>query len=112
MRREHFNNIGIAREYRNGNITLKYYPDGVKESKRDSVLALATLLDGIDCSFIGETYCISNYAEGHTVYNAYSNCKYVLNWGMIDELEAGKTIRLYALPIDDADAEILEQEGF
>ena len=73
MLRENYNNDGIIKEYKNGNITIKYYKDGIKESERDPILTISTLLDMIDCYFIGETYCLSNYETGHTIYNAYSD---------------------------------------
>lgn len=112
MIRENYNNTGIAREYKNGNITIKYYEEGIEESKKDYVLALSSLLDMIDCYFIGETYCLSNYEEGHTIYNAYSDLVYIFSWNDIEELEKGKTVRLYAKKPDETDREILEKEGY
>lgn len=73
MLRENYNNDGIIKEYKNGNITIKYYSEGMQESKRDSLLTLSSLLDMIDCYFIGETYCLSNYETGHTIYNCNRN---------------------------------------
>ena len=112
MKRENYNNDGIIREYGNGNITIKYFPDGIQTSKKDSVLTLSSLLDMIDCYFIGETYNLSNWACGHTIYNAYSDLVYIFNWDDISELENGKTVRLYARKPDETDKEILEKEGF
>ena len=112
MLRENYNNGGIIREYKNGNITIRYYKEGIEESKKDNILLLSSLLDMIDCSFIGETYCLSNWATGHTIYNAYSNLVYVFSWSEIEELERGKTIRLYARKPNETDKEILEKEGF
>ena len=96
----------------NGNITIKYYKEGIEESKKDNILLLSSLLDMIDCYFIGETYCLSNWATGHTIYNAYSDLVYVFAWSEIEELERGKTIRLYARKPNETDKEILEKEGF
>ena len=112
MLRENYNNDGIIKEYKNGNITIKYYKDGIRENKRDSILTLSSLLDMIDCYFIGETYCLGNYAMGHTIYNVYSDLVYVFPWSEIEELERGKTIRLYARKPNETDKEILEKEGF
>lgn len=112
MLRENYNNGGIIREYKNGNITIKYYKEGIEESKKDNVLLLSSLLEMIDCSFIGETYCLSNWETGHTIYNAYSDLVYVFPWSEIEELEQGKTIRLYARKPDETDKEILEKEGY
>ena len=81
-----------CKEYKNGNITIKFDPELIELAKRDSVLALVSALETIDCYFIGETYCLSNYAMGHTIYNAYSDLVYVFLWSEIEELERGKTI--------------------
>lgn len=112
MLRENYNNDGIVKEYKNGNITIKYYEEGIKESKKDSVLIIGCLLEMLDCYFVGETYCLSNYATGHSVYNCYSDKMYIFAWNDIEKLEAGKTIRLYARKIDETDKEILKEEGY
>ncbi len=100
-----------CKEYKNGNIVIKYDPETIKESKRDSVLTLSSVLDEIDCSFIGETYCLSNYETGHTVYNAYSDLVYVFAWSELEALEAGKAVKLYARKPDETDRELIEMEG-
>ena len=111
MLRENYNNDGIIKEYKNGNITIKYYSEGMQESKRDSLLTLSNLLDMIDCYFIGETYCLGNYETGHTVYNAYSDLVYVFAWSELETLEAGKAVRLFARKPDETDRELIEVEG-
>lgn len=111
MLRENYNNDGIIKEYKNGNITIKYYKDGIRESKRDSILTLSSLLDMIDCCFIGETYCLSNYETGHTIYNAYSDLIYVFAWSELETLAAGKAVRLFARKPDETDRELIEREG-
>ena len=110
MLRENYNNDGIIKEYKNGNITIKYYKDGIRESKRDSILTLSSLLDMIDCYFIGETYCLSNYAMGHTIYNCHSDLCYIFAWNDIETLEQGKTLKLYARKPDEWDRELIERE--
>lgn len=112
MLRENYNNDGIIKEYKNGNIIIKYYKEGIQESKRDSILTLSNLLDMIDCYFIGETYCLNNYATGHTIYNAYSDLVYVFAWNELESLESGKAVKLFARKPDETDKEILEKEGF
>ena len=112
MLRENYNNDGIIKEYKNGNITIKYYKDGIRESKRDSLLTLSSLLDIIDCYFIGEAYCLGNYAMGHTIYNCHSDLCYIFAWNDIETLEQGKTLKLYARKPNETDKEILEKEGF
>lgn len=100
-----------CKEYKNGNIIIKYDRDMIAESKRDSLLTLSSVLDEIDCSFIGETYCLNNYETGHTVYNAYSDLVYVFAWSELETLEAGKAVKLFARKPDEADRELIEMEG-
>ena len=100
-----------CKEYKNGNIIIKYDRDMIAESKRDSLLTLSSVLDEIDCYFIGETYCLGNYETGHTVYNSYSDLIYVFAWSDIESLESGKTIRLFARKPDETDRELIEREG-
>ncbi len=100
-----------CKEYKNGNIIIKYDRDMIAKSKRDSLLTLSSVLDEIDCSFIGETYCLSNYETGHTVYNAYSDLVYVFTWSKLEALEAGKAVKLFARKPDEADRELIEMEG-
>lgn len=100
-----------CKEYKNGNIIIRYDRDMIAENKRDSLLTLLSVLDEIDCSFIGETYCLSNYETGHTVYNAYSDLVYVFAWSELETLEAGKAVKLFARKPDEADRELIEMEG-
>lgn len=100
-----------CKEYKNGNIIIRYDRDMIAESKRDSLLTLSSVLDEIDCSFIGETYCLNNYETGHTVYNAYSDLVYVFAWSELETLEAGKAVKLFARKPDEADRELIEMEG-
>ena len=101
-----------CKEYKNGNITVKYDRDMIQASKKDQTLTISDVLSWIDCYFIGETYCLSNYETGHTLYNAYSDLIYVFPWRYLEDLENGKTIRLYARRPDKTDREILETEGY
>lgn len=99
-----------CKEYINGNIIIKYDRDMIAKSKRDSLLTLSSVLDEIDCSFIGETYCLSNYETGHTVYNSYSDMVYIFAWSELEALEAGKAVKLFARKPDEADRELIEME--
>lgn len=99
-----------GKEYKNGNITIKFDHDLIELAERDEILALATALESLDCYFIGETYCLSNYATGHTIYNAYSDLVYVLSWDMLDTLKSGQTVRLYAQNPDNTEREMIEKE--
>lgn len=101
-----------VKEYKNGNIVIKYDSELIELAKKEPLFAIETALEGNDCYFIGETYCLGNYETGHTIYNAYSDLVYVFLWSELEELERGKTIRLYARKPNETDREILEKEGF
>lgn len=100
-----------CKEYKNGNIIIKYDRDMIAETKRDSLLTLSRVLDEIDCSFIGETYCLNNYETGHTVYNSYSDLVYIFAWSEVETLEAGKAVKLFARKPDETYRELIEMEG-
>lgn len=110
MLRENFNNYGYIREYKNGNITIKFCMAAIEDIKKDDVLALISIFDLIDIYPIGDTYCISNWETGHTFYNCYSDLTYVFFWSDLEKLKAGKTIRLYATRPDEYDREIINNE--
>lgn len=109
--RENYNNNGIIREYKNGNITIKYYQDGIKASKEDNIYTLWSVMELLDCAFIGDTYCLSNYETGYTIYNYHNDKVYIFPWSDLETLENGKTIRLYARKPDETDRELIEREG-
>lgn len=108
MRRGHTN----IKEFINGNINLRFDRNMIEEAQKDDVLTLASLLETLDCYFIGETYSLSNYETGHTIYNAYSDLMYVFAWNALEELKQGKTVKLYARKPGETDREILESEGY
>lgn len=99
-----------CKEYKNGNIIIKYDRDMIAESKRDCLPTLSSVLDEIDCYFIGETYCLGNYETGHTVYNVHSDRVYVFVWSELKTLNAGKAVKLFARKPDEADREWIEKE--
>lgn len=103
---------GMCKEYKNGNITIKFDPETVEAAKKDDVLILSDVLSMFDCYFIGESYCLSNWAMGHTIYNAYSDLVYIFDWNLLAMLKAGEMVRIYARKPDELDREILEREGY
>lgn len=102
---------GMLKEYNNGNITIKFDPETIEAAAKDDILILSSVLADFDCYFIGETYCLSNFTMGHTVYNAYSDLCYIFDWALLETLKAGKIIKLYARTPDETDREIIKMEG-
>ena len=86
------------KEFNNGNLNIKLDKPAIETiSKRGyDVYFLTDLFSWLDTYFIGETYCISNYETGHTLYNLYSDLVYVFPWSCLETLKQGKTVKLYA----------------
>ena len=108
-RRTYVHNSAFAKEFKNGNISIKYDANTIKEAQKDELLTLSEILNSIDCYFVGETFCLSNYATGHLIYNLYSDLVYVFNWQWLKTLKQGKTIKLYVCKPDDDDREIIKE---
>lgn len=100
------------KEFQNGNINLRFDRTMIEEAQKDEILTLVSLLETLDCYFIGESYCLSNYETGHTVYNAYSDLVYIFAWSELEKLLQGKTVKLYARKPNKTDREILKSEGY
>lgn len=99
-----------CKEYKNGNITIKFDSDLIELAKRDSLLALASALETIDCYFIGETFNLSNYETGHLIYNYYSDLVYIFAWRDLKKLQQGKTVKIFARIPDETERELIESE--
>jgi len=64
----------------------------IDSGKVSAMEVLGQKLDRFDSVFIGEEYCISNFAMGVTAYSFYADCVYLINLGDIDDvLMKGKT---------------------
>lgn len=99
-----------CKEFKNGNINIKLDNAAIEDMKKDDVLFISDCLSWIDCNFIGETYCLSNYETGHTIYNSYSDLVYIFPWSCLEELRAGKTVKLYARKPEIEDRELIDNQ--
>ena len=110
MKRIHEN----IKEFGNGNINLRFTPEQIAEIKTgkiSDVEVISWTLNEIDCYFIGESYCLDNYSTGATIYNAYSDLCYTINFSDVeDALMAGRYLKLYARKPDEYDREAIEKE--
>lgn len=110
MKRVHEN----IREFRNGNINFRFTPEQIAELKTGKISAvevISWILDEIDCYFIGEQYCLGNYATGATIYNAYSDLCYIIDFSDVETvLMSGRYLKLYARKPDENDRETIEKE--
>lgn len=110
MRRNHEN----IKEFNNGNINIRFSPEQIAELKTGKISAVEVLswaLDEIDCYFIGESYCLNNFTTGATIYNAYSDLCYVIDFSDVETvLMSGRCLKLYARKPDEQDRETIEKE--
>lgn len=110
MKRVHEN----IREFQNGNINFRFTPEQIAELKTGKISAvevISWILDEIDCYFIGEQYYLSNYTTGATIYNAYSDLCYIIDFSDVETvLMSGRYLKLYARKPDENDRETIERE--
>ena len=94
---------GQIKEYKNGNLSIKFNKDTIEFAEKYDVEALNDILSWADCQFIGDTYCLNNYETGHTIYNSYADVCYIFPWRELENLKQGKTIKLIAHEPDEWD---------
>lgn len=99
----------MIKRFKNGNMNchcdLSSY-----DNRESDLINLLWELEDKDCSILGEEFCLSNYEMGLFVYSWYTDCKYLIRYGDLEEWKAGKTLKLYALPMEPEDREILDRE--
>ena len=97
-------------QFKNGNINVKIEKEDLEDFNKDQVFFLSDLLWYMNCEFIGETFCLSNFETGHLIYNSYMDCCYIFAWSDLDKLAEGKSVKLYAREVTDEDRELIERE--
>lgn len=99
-----------------GNIVLQFSPEEIADihsGKVSDVETISWLLESIDCTFIGESYCLSNYTMGATIYNYYLDRCYVIDFSDVESiLMKGYHLTLRARIPDKEEQEILKREGY
>ena len=112
MKREHEN----IKEFNNGNLSIRFpveYREKLKSGVVSAIEVISYVLDELDCYFVGDEFCLSNYAMGAMIYNCYSDLVYIINFNDIEEtLTAGRWLRLYARKPTTDDRETIENSGF
>ena len=107
------NRFHEVKRFKNGNLNVKFFQENIedyKAGKFSDIELLSFALEDVDCYIIGEQFCLSNYAMGCLIYNAYMDCIYILNFNDLDILLQGKTLKLYAdFRIDEDTREIMER---
>lgn len=109
MKRVHEN----IKEFNNGNLSIRFpveYREKLKSGVVSAIEVISYVLDELDCYFVGDEFCLSNYAMGAMIYNCYSDLVYIINFNDIEEiLAAGRWLRLYARKPTTDDREIINE---
>lgn len=97
----------LVKRFKNGNFNLKMEAADFDMLKHESSLVLTIwALQDYDCQLFGDEYCLGN-AIGMAVdmYCYYTDMVVTIPYSLLDDLEAGKTIKLYAHKMDDWELE-------
>lgn len=112
MKRVHEN----IKEFNNGNLSIRFpveYREKLKSGVVSAIEVISWTLDELDCYFVGDEFCFSNYTMGAMIYNCYSDLVYLIDFSDIEKiLNPGRWLRLYARKPTTDDREIIENSGF
>lgn len=106
------NRFSETREFKNGNINIKFFKENIedlKSGKFSDIELLSFALDDVDTYFVGSEFCLSNYEMGTMLYNCRIDKIYILAFSELEKLASGKTLKLYARKPDKYDREILNE---
>lgn len=101
----------MTQRFNNGNIHIKFNKEDItdiKAGKFSDIEVLSWELENVDTYFIGEQFCLSNYAMGVMLYSYYADKVFILNFADLEKLLDGKTLILYAATPSADDREIIE----
>ena len=91
----------IIRRYKNGNFTAKM--DDMDQNGESTLINLIWGLFDADCTLFGEEYCISNWEMAVDMYCYYTDRLIRIPYSILEDLENGRTVRLYARKLDEYD---------
>lgn len=98
-------------QFDNGNLNIRVMKEDLVHFQKDPVFFLSELLSDLNCEFVGETFCLSNFDTGHLIYNSFMDCCYIFPWRDLETLCSGKTVKLYAHRVTDDEREWIEKEN-
>lgn len=105
---------GDSVRFHNGNMNLRFTQDEINQIKSGRVSdieVLSWILDELDCEFLGDEFCLSNYEMGCLIYSHYFDKTYLLRFTDIENvLMKGNALKLYAREPGENDRELLERE--
>ena len=95
------------KRFKNGNFTAKI--DGMECKQESTLVNLLWGLYDADCVLFGKEYCLGNFDMAVDVYCYYTDKVVTIPYSVFDELNAGKTVRLYAHKPNEYEREELER---
>lgn len=110
MKREHEN----IKEFKNGNLSIRFTKLdalNIEIGHTSAIEVLTWLLEELDCSIIGDEFCLSNYDMGIMIYNRYSDLVYIMSLNEADKkFTEGKWLRLYGQKPTEDDRVLIDEE--
>ena len=105
MQYQHFG----CTQFKNGNLNVRIEKEDLEDFNANQVFYISDLLWYMNCEFVGDTFCLSNWETGHMIYNNYMDCCYIFPWRELETLAAGKTVKLEAREVSEELRDILER---
>lgn len=94
----------IVKKFKNGNYNVKMEKDDF--NWESTLVNLLWALEDHDCKLFGDEYCLGNaIGMAVDVYDYYTDKLVMIPYSVLDELEKGKTIKLYARRLNEFDRE-------
>ena len=85
----------IINRFRNGNFNVKFEEEDFNYSEGTLIKLVYSLYDN-DCELFGEEYCLSNWDMAIDMYCYYTDMLIRIPYSVLNDLEDGKTVKLYA----------------
>lgn len=94
----------IVKKFKNGNYNVKM--EKADFDQESTLINLLWALGDHDCTLFGDEYCLGN-AVGVAVdlYDYYTDKLVMIPYFILDDVEKGKTVKLYARNLDEFDRE-------
>ena len=105
---------GDSVRFRNGNMNIRFTSDeiaAVKSGRYSDIELLSWILSELDCEFLGDEFCLSNYEMGCLIYSHYFDKTYLLRFTDIENvLMKGKSLKLYGKDPNEDEREMIDKE--
>ena len=114
MRKGYISFYDHGRRFKNGNLNIRFSPyelEKIAAGTFSDIECLSWALEEMDSYFVGEEFCLSNYAMGAMVYNDYDDVYYIFNFAELEELKNGKTVKFIAQKPDEDIREMIKEWG-